>query len=90
MTNDNHSKYHPTDAFGGNAGPYEMEHLDYLVSQITNEELKRLVNQPGIFFPSRNVPQEEYENVVDEASREDFYREYHRILEERKEKKKNK
>ncbi len=81
MTNNDHSKYHPVDAFCGNAGPYEMEHLDYLVSQLTDDELKKLVDRLRIFFLSRDVPREEYENVVDEASREDFYREYHRILE---------
>lgn len=59
-----------------------MAHLEYLVDQLTDEELKKLVTRLGIYFLSNDVPRDPYERVISEASREDFYRDYHRILEE--------
>lgn len=79
---DNHSKYHPDDAFCGNIAPYEMAHLEYLVDQLTDEELKKLVTRLGIYFLSNDVPRDLYERVISEASTVDFYQDYHRILEE--------
>lgn len=65
-----------------------MAHLEYLVDQLTDEELKKLVIKLGIYFLSNDVPRDLYERVISEASREYFYREYHRILEERNKKNK--
>lgn len=82
---DNHSKYHSVNAFCGNAGPEEMSHLRELISKLTDEELKLLVEKVGIQFlaDGKNISRDDYEEVIDEADREDFYREYRRILEAR-------
>ena len=73
-----HSKYHRVNAFCGSAGPEEMKHLSDLVTQLTDEELKLLVEKVGIKFAvDENIlTRDDYEGVIDEADREDFYREY--------------
>jgi len=85
MTGNNHSKYHSRDAFCGNAGPEEMAHLKDLVEKLTDDELKLLVKRVGIEFlvEEDKLSREDYERVIDEAGREDFYREYKKIIEQR-------
>lgn len=88
---DSHSKYHSSNAFCGNAGPEEMQHLHSLIYKLTDEELKRLVKNCGIDFIANeeDLTREDYERVVDEADREDFYRIYESILNSRKAKSKS-
>mgnify|MGYP001576009293 FL=1 len=85
---ENHSKYHSSNAFCGSAGPEEMEHLRDLIDQLTDGELKHLVGEVGIKFAvdESELDREAYEGVIDEADREDFYREYRNIIESRKKK----
>ena len=85
MDND-HSKYHSPNAFCGNAGPEEMKHMRNLVDKLTDDELKRLVNGCEIDFAvnEENLTREDYEGVIDEADREDFYRVYESIINSRK------
>lgn len=80
-----HSDFHSSNAFCGSAGPEEMQHLADLVEKLTDKELKELVQNVGIeFTPGGEIDREEYERVIDEVDREDFYREYKKILEKRK------
>jgi hypothetical protein len=85
---ESHSKYHSSNAFCGSAGPEEMQHLHDFIDKLTDEELKRLVGEVGIKFAVNEsvLDREAYEGVIDEADREDFYREYHNIIESRKKK----
>ena len=73
---DDHSLYHSSNAFCGNAGPEEMEHLRDLIDELSDQELKRLVDGCGISFAvsENKLEREDYEGVIDEADREDFYR----------------
>lgn len=82
----NHSKYHSANAFCGNAGPEEMQHLNDLIDQLSDEELKYLVKKVGISFAASedSLDREDYELVIDETDREDFYREYRGIINSRK------
>jgi len=80
--NKGHSKYHSENAFCGDAGPEEMAHLQELIAKLSDEELKSLVENVGIYFMG-DQPREEYEMVIDEAAREDFYRECNKILKSR-------
>ncbi len=82
---DNHSEYHSPNAFCGYAGPEEMQHLKDLIVQLTDQELKQLVENVGIQFlgDTDKFDREEYEGVIDEADREDFYREYRKIINSR-------
>lgn len=79
---DEHSKYHSPNAFCGYAGPEEMQHLRDLIDLLTDQELKQLVENIGIQFlgETDKFDREEYETVIDEADREDFYREYRKII----------
>ncbi len=43
---DDHSEYHIDNAFCGNAGPEEMQHLNDLIDELTDDELKLLVGIP--------------------------------------------
>lgn len=88
MDKDNHSKYHSSNAFCGSAGPEEMQHLRDLIDELSDEELKLLVNKVEISFmvDENSLDREDYEGVVDEADREDFYREYKNIIKSRKKK----
>jgi len=81
-----HSKFHSPNAFCGNAGPEEMRHLENLINKLTDKELKRLVEGCGINFDvSEDVlTREDYEGVIDEVDREDFYRVYESIINSRK------
>ena len=81
----NHLKYHSKNAFCGSAGHEEVAHLDNLIEELTNEELKLLVEKVGIKFKvnDNSLEREDYEGVIDEADREDFYREYRKIIQSR-------
>lgn len=83
-----HSKYHSVNAFCGGAGPEEMQHLRDLIDELSDEELKFLVDRVEISFmvDENSLNREDYEGVVDEADREDFYREYKNIIKSRKKK----
>ena len=79
--NKSHSSFHSKNAFCGSAGPEELAHLHDLISVLSDKELKLLVEKVGIKFKVEDeIPREEYENVIDEADREVFYREYNKIL----------
>lgn len=81
-----HAKYHSSNAFCGYAGQEERQHLRDLIKELTNEELKQLVNNVNIYFLAGEdeLDRENYESVIDEADREDFYREYNQIINSRK------
>ncbi len=82
--NQDHSKYHSPNAFCGSAGLHEMQHLNELVTKLTDKELALLVERVGISFGGpEKIDREQYENVIDEADREVFYREYKRIIQQR-------
>lgn len=83
-----HSDFHSSNAFCGSAGPEEMQHLHELIGKLTNNELKGLVNKVGITFDidESQLDREDYEGVIDEADREDFYKEYRNIIKSRKRK----
>lgn len=89
LVDNDHSKYHSSNAFCGYAGPEEMKHLHDLIDKLTDEELKRLVRGCGIDFctDEESFTREDYEGVIDEADREDFYRVYDSIINSRKSKK---
>lgn len=80
-----HSDFHNSNAFCGSAGPEEMQHLQGLVDELADEELKKLVDKVGITFDvdESELDREAYEGVIDEADREDFYREYKNIIRSR-------
>lgn len=82
---DSHSKYHSKNAFCDSAGPHESDHLNDLISELTDEELKLLIKKVGIEFTVNDeiLDREDYEGVIDEADREDFYREYKLIIQAR-------
>jgi hypothetical protein len=81
-----HDKYHTPNAFCGNAGPEEMKHFQRLLDVLSDDEIRRLVDAVGISFlsPTSEVHRDIIEGVLDEADREKFYREYHKILNSRK------
>jgi hypothetical protein len=83
----NHEDHpHSKDAFCGNAGPEEYKHLQSLLDELTDKEIQQLVDAVEINFgsPTSEIDRSTLEGVLDEAAREDFYREYHKILEARK------
>lgn len=82
----NHSKYHSPNVFCGSAGTEEMQHLQELVYKLSDDELKNLTSAVGINFEvnKNNLDREDYEGVIEEADREDFYREYRNIVKSRK------
>ncbi|MBU2592534.1 hypothetical protein KKD61_03690 [Patescibacteria group bacterium] len=85
--NNDHSRFHSANAFCGYTGPEEMHHLQDLINELTDNELKELVERVGIKFAIPNekaLTREDYERVIDEADREDFYREYRKIIKVRK------
>lgn len=86
MDKNNHLKYHSSNAFCGYAGPEELQHLHELIDELSDDELKRLTNAVGIHFEVKEdtLEREQYEMVIDEADREDFYREYRNIVKSRK------
>ena len=84
---ENHVKYHSQNAFCGTAGEAEMKHVWGLVEELNDEEAVRLVENSG--FPDHasnenlETRREMCESIIDEIDREDFYREYAKIIEER-------
>lgn len=80
-----HSDFHSSNAFCGSAGPEEMQHLYKLIDGLTDAELKNLVNKVGITFAvdDSKLDREDFEGVIEEADREDFYREYRNIVKSR-------
>lgn len=84
---ENHVKYHPQNAFCGTAGEAEMKHVEELVKKLNDKEVVRLVERSG--FPNYasnedlETRREMCESILDEIDREDFYREYKKIIEER-------
>lgn len=79
---ENHTKYHSSHAFCGSAGPEEMQHLQDLIDELTDDELKELVRKVGIRFSvdDRKLRREDYEGVINEAGREIFYKEYRKVM----------
>ncbi|MCD6225698.1 hypothetical protein J7J95_01290 [bacterium] len=73
--------------FEESAGPEELAHIQDLVSKLSYKELATLARRVGIKFypsPGEKIPREDYELVIVESRREDFYREYRKIMEARK------
>ena len=88
MDKSRHSDFHSQNAFCGSAGPEEMKHQFELIDDLTDTELKDLVNKVGITFivDDGELERDAYEGVIDEVDREDFYREYRNIIKSRKKK----
>lgn len=86
MKGDGHSESHSKLAFCGSAGPEEMRHLGDLLAVLSDDELIELTGRVGIRFTDgpNGLTREDYEGVIDEAARDDFYREYRKLLSERK------
>jgi len=80
-----HADFHSPNVFCGNAGPEELKHLQRLLDALTDDEIRYLVKAVGIRFgdPLRDIDRDTLESVLDEADREVFYREYHRLLDTR-------
>jgi len=59
-----------------------MRHFEWLLEQLTDEELRLLTRRVGITFTrgDEGLERYEFELVLSEADREDFYREYHKII----------
>lgn len=84
MISNDHSKFHSANAFCGSAGPMEMQHLRDLVDKLSDKQLTILTKKVGIKFKlkkGQKLDRSDYEMVIDEADREDFYREYKKLLE---------
>jgi hypothetical protein len=81
-----HTKYHSANAFCGNAGPEEMKHFYSLLDELTDVEVSKLVDAVGITFgkPTVDIDRDTLEGVLDETDREVFYREYRKLMDERK------
>ncbi len=80
-----HSKFHSPNAFCGNAGPAEMKHYYSLVGELTEKELVNLAVALGFVknpAPGSDRPdmRHVWENMLDEADREDFYRGYSNVI----------
>jgi len=78
--------------FEDNAGPEELAHLQDLIDKLTDKELADLAKKVGIKFyppPGETISRLDYEMVIVESDREDFYREYRKIMEARKKTQKN-
>ncbi len=80
-----HSNAHSPNAFCGNAGPEEMKHFQRLLDALDDAEIPALVDAVGIGFQqaTTEIDRDTLEGVLDEADREDFYREYQHILDAR-------
>jgi hypothetical protein len=72
--------------FETNAGPEELKHLQELLDELDDAELRKLVDRIGILFerPTEEIDRDTLEGVLDETDRETFYREYGNLLERRK------
>ena len=73
-----HSQFHSKNAFCGTVGPEELQHLGDLLEELTDGQLRLLVENCGISLESDE--REDYIQVMDEVDREDFYREYRSIV----------
>ena len=79
--NVNHSSYHNSNAFCGDAGPEEMKHLADLLGELTDGQLIMLAENCGLGISADNgLDRDDYLNILNEADREDFYREYRKIV----------
>ena len=81
-----HVKFHPENAFCGLAGEEEMKHIRSLIDELSDKELVNLVRNCGFKklvgdWEDPSDVRETCESVIDEISREDFYREYRNIIE---------
>lgn len=81
----NHSEFHSPNAFCGNAGPEEMKHFQSLLDVLNDKEIVKHIDAIGIKFadPISDIDRDTLEGVLDEADREVFYREYHKLLSKR-------
>jgi hypothetical protein len=71
--------------FEDSAGPEELKHLDGLLDELTDEELASLSRRVGIkFLNPKKATRRDYEITMTESDREVFYREYAKIIQERK------
>ena len=77
-----HVGYHSSKAFCGTAGPEELNHLSRLIELLDDDEVVKLAKRVGIGFKNA-VSRLECVGVLDQAEREVFYREFHKLLEER-------
>ena len=76
--------------FEDSAGPEELKHLDGLLDELSDEELASLSLRVGIRFEDpKKATRRDYEITMSEADRETFYREYTKIIQERKQKANN-
>lgn len=84
---EDHVKFHPQNAFCGTAGEAEMKHIEDLVAKLSDKEVIELVERGGFagYASGEDLEtrREMCESVIDEIDREDFYREYAKILEDR-------
>jgi hypothetical protein len=85
---EDYTKLHSPKAFCGNAGPEEMKHYYSLVGELTEKELVELAVALGFVknpAPGSDNPdmRQVWEDMLDEADREDFYREYNKLLNQR-------
>jgi len=85
MTHDDHSDFHSMNAFCSNAGHEEYAHLYRLTDILADTELQKLIDAVGISFgkPTKDIDRDTLEGVIDEANREVFYKEYHKIVDAR-------
>jgi hypothetical protein len=84
MNTDDHPDIHDN-TFCNNAGHEEYQHLQRLIDGLSDAELHALIDAIGITFgkATKDVERDVLEGVVDEADRETFYKEYHRIIDAR-------
>lgn len=84
-----HSKSHSANAFCGYAGPEEMKHYYRLMNALTDEEVYQLSEAVGIKFHDGHEEKdpEILTGVIEETDREDFYREYYKLIDARPKKK---
>lgn len=78
-----HSDFHSSNAFCGSAGPEELRHFQDLIDILSDNEIIRLLDAVGIeFFGSsaNGVDRDILASVLTEADREDFYREYRKLM----------
>jgi hypothetical protein len=57
-----------------------LKHVEELVSQLSDHELKQLVFKSGIKFMDDDFDRDLYEGVIDEIDRKDFYKAYSQLL----------
>lgn len=79
------SKLKYPNTFYDNAGPEEMKHLKSLLVILNDTEIAMLTEAVGINFGKTfaEIDRGSIEGVLDEADREDFYREYKKLIDQR-------